>query len=94
MFGLSRWFLLIPAAALYWMFSGPDATDPGEEFGELYVDQKGVHWRLYERLPQFWSARTKGYGGMYPTGYVSRAQARENIEGNAAMRDPATGNIL
>lgn len=67
--------------------------------GGDYIDQNGIHWRIYEQMPDFWCAETEGYGGKWPPGsgscgFVSYNQAVEIIEGNAANRDPKTGALL
>lgn len=75
------------AIAVYFATSGGD---------EIYTDSNGVEWTIREEEPDFWSASTKGYGGKFThvLGFVSRDQAVEIIEGNAAHRDPVSGQII
>jgi hypothetical protein len=63
--------------------------------GITYTDSNGVPWRIWNAGP-WWTVSTNGYGGRFTRvdGYVSLEQAKSNIDGNAAGRDPATGNIL
>lgn len=71
----------------------------GKFFGvigdESYTDQNGVEWRIWDSGP-WWEVGTDGYGGKFTNvqGFTSREQAIEIIEGNAAQRDPETGDIL
>jgi hypothetical protein len=86
-----------------------EGSSGGSSGASTYVDRNGVAWKIWEEpgagqmsasgtpMGEMWTVSTDGYGGRWSgtgvTGYVSYKQAVENIEGNAASRDPKTGNI-